>query len=260
VELCYRRNIRSTRSIAWKAIGNHPLIGFSVHNQAELVAPFKAALLGIPSIENAVKSWQVAFHEDRFQRDGFDTCGRILYFDVNNTPVLHRDIRVITWGEEGLVVFDTIYADIPVEVHEQYLSPVYLVNDHWTGYELDFTSGSLRESIGSSQRKYREISCPSFWASIENNLIFQFIWGRTKGLYFIPGGERNAPPYWKNCRVDMLAVHVEAHSADAGAAIYKIGYYIGVGKGPRPFKSSGNAGEFFKGLVIMDGKSTVGLN
>jgi hypothetical protein len=37
----------TTRSLAWKAIGNHPLIGFSIHNQPELVAQFKAALLGI---------------------------------------------------------------------------------------------------------------------------------------------------------------------------------------------------------------------
>lgn len=260
VELCYRRNIRSTRSVAWKAIGNHPLIGFNVHSQSELVVPFKAALLGIPSLTNAVKSWRVAFHQDRFQRDGFDTSGRILYFDANNQPLLHRDVRVLTWGEEGMVVLDTIYADTAVDVHEQFLSPVYLVNDHWTGYELDFTSGSLRETVNSFQRKFREINCPSFWASFENQLVFQFIWGQTKGLYFLPGGERNAPPYWKNCRVDTLAVHVEAHSAEAGDAIYKVGYYIGAGKGPRPFKSAGTAGEFYKGLVIMDGRSTIGLN
>ncbi len=260
VEICYRRNIRSTRSMAWKAIGNHPLIGFNVHNQAELIAPFKAALLGIPSVANPVKSWEVAFHQDRFQRDGFDTSGRIIYYDSGNQQLLHRDLRVLTWGDEGLIVFDTIVADAPCEVHEQYLSPVYLVNDHWTGYKLDFYSGSLRETVSSFQRKYREISCPSFWASIENNMVFQFVWGRTKGLYYLPGGERNAPPYWKNCRVDMLAVHLEAQTASEGSVVYKVGFYIGAGKGPRPFKSAGNAGDFFKGLVIMDGKSTVGLN
>ena len=259
VEVCYRRNVRSTRSIAWKAIGGHPLVGFNVHSQVELVVPFKAALLGIPSVTNPVKNWTTAFHHDSFQRDGFDSWGRICYFDANNRQLLHRDIRVLTWGDEGMVILDTIYADTNLEVHEQYLSPVYLVNDHWTGNKLDFCSGSLRESIHSSQRKYREINCPSFWVSIENHLVFQFIWGRTKGLYYLPGGERNAPPYWKNCRVDMLAVHVEAQRATAESIIYKVGYYIGAGKGPRPFKSAGNAGEFFKGLVIMDGKSTVGL-
>jgi hypothetical protein len=260
IEVCYRRNVRSTRSMAWKAIGNHPLIGFSVHNQVELVAPFRAALLGIPSVSIPIKHWNVAFHHDHFQRDGFDSCGRIIYFDANNDPLLHRDIRVLTWGEEGLVVFDTIFADRALEVNEQFLSPIYLVNDHWTGYKLDFYSGSLRESISSFQRKYREINCPSFWASIENHLVFQFIWGRTKGLNYLPGGERNAPPYWKNCRVDMLAVHVEPQNAVAGTAVYRVGYYLGAGKGPRPFKSTGTAGEFYKGLVIMDGKSTVGLS
>lgn len=260
VEVCYRRNIRSTRSVAWKAIGNHPLIGFNVHNQIELVAPFKAALLGIPSTGTAVKSWVVAFHQDRFQRDGFDTSGRILYFDADGTQILHRDIRVMTWGEEGLVVLDTIVADTALAIHEQYLSPVYLVNDHWTQNKLDFCSGSLRETINSSNKKFREINCPSFWASIENHLLFQFLWGRSKGLYFLPGGERNAPPYWKNCRVDMLAVHVEAQQVQTGTAFYKVGFYIGAGKGPRPFKSAGTAGEFYKGLVIMDGKNTVGLD
>ena len=42
--------------------------------------------------------------------------------------------------------------------------------------------------------------------------------------------------------------------------MYTVGYYLGAGKGPRPFKAAGNAGEFFKGLVIMDGKITVGLD
>jgi len=259
IEICYRRNIRTTRSVAWKGIGGHPLIGFNVHNQAELVAPFKAALLGIPSCEDAIKSWQVAFHHDRFQKDGFDTSGRINYFDTQGKPVLHRDIRVLTWGEEGLVIFDSIIADRTTEVNEQYLSPVYLVNDHWTGSRLEFTSGSLRETILSSHRKYREINCPSFWASIGNHLVFQFIWGRSKGLYFLPGGERNAPPYWKNCRLDMLAVHMEAAQVTPGSVVYRIGYYIGAGKGPRPFKSAGTAGDFYKGLVIMDGKTTIGL-
>jgi hypothetical protein len=260
VEVCYRRNIRSTRSVAWKAIGNHPLIGYCVHNQVELVVPFKAALLGIPSVNNPVRSWEVAFHNDRFQRDGFDTSGRILYYDSKKQPLLHRDIRVLTWGEDGLVVFDTIFADTVCEVNEQFLSPIYLVNDHWTGYNLEFSSGSLRESISSFQHKFREINCPSFWASIENHLVFQFIWGRTKGLYYLPGGERNAPPYWKNCRVDMLAVHLEAQKAQPGSIVYTVGFYIGAGKGPRPFKSTGSAGDFYKGLVIMDGKTTIGLN
>jgi hypothetical protein len=58
----------------------------------------------------------------------------------------------------------------------------------------------------------------------------------------------------------MLAVHVEPNIVAPGDSIYKVGYYIGAGKGPRPFKSAGNAGEFFKGLVIMDGKITLGLD
>ncbi len=260
VEVCYRRNIRTTRSVSWKAIGNHPLIGINVHHQPELVAPFKGALLGIPSVSNAVKSWKVAFHQDRLLRDGFDTFGRVDYFDAFGMKNLQRDLRVITWGEEGLIVLDKITALSKMDVFEQYLSPLYLVNDHWTGNNLDFCSGSLRESFSSLQRKYREVGCPSFWASIQNHLLFQFVWGRSKGLFYLPGGDRNAPPYWKNCRVDMLAVHVEPFTADAGATIYKAGYYIGAGKGPRPFKTTGTASDFFKGLVVMDGKITMGID
>ena len=91
-------------------------------------------------------------------------------------------------------------------------------------------------------------------------LLFQLIWGRTKGLYYLPAGERNAPALWKNCRLDRLAVRVEPRKAAPGDVVYKVGFFIGTGKSPRPFKSAGTAGEFFKGLVIMDGKLTAGLD
>jgi hypothetical protein len=260
VQVCYRRNIRTTRSVAWKALGNHPLVGLNIHTQPELLASFKGALLGIPTVNEPVKQWEVMFHQDRFQRDGFDTSGRISYNGSNGQPLLKRDVRILTWGDDGLVIFDEIIAEKQLEVHEQYLSPVYLVNDHWTGNNLDFNSGSLREQFSAYQHKFREVSCPSFWASIENHFLFQFLWGRTKGLYYLPGGEKNAPPYWKNCRLDMLAIHVEQCTAAKGDIVYRVGFFVGAGKGPRPFKITGTAGEFFKGLVIMDGKGTVGLN
>jgi hypothetical protein len=260
VEVCYRRNIRTTRSVAWKALGGHPIIGFNVHSQPELIAQVKAGLLGLPQVGEHIHSWDVAFHHDRIQRDGFDTYGRIRYFDAAERQLLHRDLRVLTWGDEGLLVFDQITADVQLAVLEQYLSPLYLVNDHWTGECLDFYSGSLRESFTSSQRSVRAVQCPSFWASIGTHLMFQFVWGRSKGLYYLPGGDRNAPALWKNCRLDTLAVHVEPQQANAGAAFYRVGFYVGTGKGPRPFKSAGAAGEFFKGLVIMDGKMTSGLD
>lgn len=260
VEVCYRRTIRTTRSVAWKALGGHPLIGYNVHSQPELLVPVKAGLLGIPQVSEHLQAWDTAFHRDRLLREGFDTYGRIRYYNGNGTQVLHRDVRVLTWGDEGMVVLDEIIADVPLAVREQYLSPVYLVNDHWTGERLDFFSGSLRETFLAPERKFREVQCPSFWASIGTHLLFQLVWGRTKGLYYLPGGERNAPALWKNCRLDTLAAHVEPHEANAGAVVYRIGFYIGTGKGPRSFKSAGTAGEFFKGLVIMDGKLTVGLD
>jgi hypothetical protein len=53
---------------------------------------------------------------------------------------------------------------------------------------------------------------------------------------------------------------VEPCKAGIGEVVYRVGFYIGTGKGPRPFKTAGTSGEFFKGLVIMDGKLTAGLD
>jgi hypothetical protein len=260
VEVCYRRNFRTTRSMAWKALGDHPVVGFSVHSQPELLMPVKANLLGIPQVSNHVQSSDTVFHIDRLLREGFDTYGLIRYYNAAGAPVLKRQVRVQTWGDDGMIVFDEIFAETQLIVFEQYLSPLYLVNDHWTGENLEFYSGSLRETFPSRERNFREVQCPSFWASIGTHLLFQFIWGRTKGLYYLPGGERNAPQLWKNCRLDMLGVHIESREAAAGESIYRVGFFIGTGKGPRSFKSAGTAGEFFKGLVIMDGKLTAGLD
>jgi hypothetical protein len=53
---------------------------------------------------------------------------------------------------------------------------------------------------------------------------------------------------------------VESREVIAGDSIYRIGFFIGTGKGPRSFKAASTAGEFFKGLIIMDGKFTAGLD
>jgi hypothetical protein len=260
VEVCYRRNVRVTRSVAWKALGGHPMIGLSVHSYPELIFPDRAGLLGIPSTVDPIKQWDVAFHNDHYQRDGFDTCGRIRYFSARGEALLSREVRVLTWGDDGLVVFDRVSAEKDVGITDQFLSPLYIVNDFWTKNHIDFMSGSLRETFFADQQKCREVDCPSPWASIGNSLLFQFVWGREKGLVYVPSGKRNTPPYWKNCRLDMLAVRLESRSVKAGETVYQAGFFVGAGIGPRPFKCAGEAGEFFSGLVIMDGKNTVGFD
>jgi hypothetical protein len=260
VEVCYRRNVRTTRSVAWKALGNHPIIGLSIHSYPELIVPYKADLLGIPSVGEHIDKWDVLFHNDYIHKDGFDTCGRIAYYGDKGDRLLMRDIRVLTWGDDGFVIFDRITAEKSMKVEDQYLSTLYIVNDFWTKNKISFCSGSLRENFVSSLKRQRETSCPSFWAGVESSIIFQFFWGRTKGLVYVPGGRRNSPPYWKNCRLDMLGVRVDEHYAQAGDIIYQVGFFIGAGKGPRPLKCAGEAGEFFSGLVIMDGKNTTGIN
>jgi hypothetical protein len=184
----------------------------------------------------------------------------ISYFGAEGAALLKRDIRVLTWGDDGLLVFDRIIAEKDLDLDDQFLSPLYIVNDFWTKNHIDFVSGSLRETFYADQEKCREVGCPTFWASVENSLLFQFIWGRKKGLVYVPSGKRNTPPYWKNCRLDMLAVRLESCHAKAGDTIYQVGFFVGAGIAPRPFKYAGEAGDFFAGLVIMDGKNTVGFD
>ncbi|MDD5673257.1 MAG: hypothetical protein PHC61_03770 [Chitinivibrionales bacterium] len=260
VQICYRRNTRTTRSMAWKALGGHPTAGIALHAYPELLAQGQANFLGIPVTKNPIKRVVVAFHQDKLLRDGFDTAGRIHYLSGGGKVLLRRDLRVITWGEEGLLVLDQIVAEHDVEMEEQFLSPVYIVNDFWTGGQLNFLSGSLRETFYAHHKKARVVSCPSFWACVENHLLFQFVWGRSKGLVYVPAPARNAPPFWNNCRLDMLAVQCEAQEVAAGSVAYQVAFYVGDGKSPRVFKSAGTPGEFFKGMVIMDGKNTVGLD
>lgn len=260
VEVCYRRNTRITRSVAWKALSNHPVVGLNIHSYTELLVPHKANLLGIPKTSDRIKTWEVAWHNDFPKKDGFDTSGRIDYYNKHGECLLKRDVRVITWGDDGVIIFDKIIANKECKFQEQFLSPLYLVNDVWTKYGLEINSGSLRVKIDAEDDSGRAVPCPSFWVSVEGSVLLQLIWGQQKGLTFIPGNRRNAPQYWKNCRLDMVGILAEEKLCGVGDVVYEVGFYVGAGKGPRPFKTSGKGGEeFFKGIVVMDGRNTFGL-
>lgn len=260
VEICYRRNTRTTRSVAWKALGQHPAVSLTLHDAPELTVAGRASLIGVPEVSPQIKGWTTLYHNDRFHRDGFETWGRIAYRGGSGAVLLRRDVRVVTWGDDGLLVLDEIVATQDVTVAEQYLSPLYVVNDCWTGGQVQLSSGSLQELIVGGEGRGRPMSCPAHWASVNHVLLVQPVWGQTKGLTYVPSGGRNAPPYWKNCRLDMLAMHVDSARVAAGERVYRSCMFIGAGKGPRAFKCSGTVGELFRGLVIMDGKNTLGLD
>jgi len=260
VELCYRRNTRASRSVAWKTLHQHPLIAVTLHDAPELTAASRASLLGVPQLTPSVRRTTVLHHTDRFHRDGFDTFGRIAYLGESGTVLAHRDVRVVTWGDDGLLVFDELIAEAPLRLEEQCLSPVYFVNDHMTGGSLQLASGSLVEQMPRMPARCRPQSCPSYWASINATLLVQLLWGRTKGMVYVPTPSPNEPAYWKNCCIDMLALHVDSTDALPGECLHRTGFFVGAGKGPRPFKCSGIAGPWFRGLVVMDGKSTLGID
>lgn len=260
VEVAYRRNIRTTRSIAWKAMGKHPMISLNIHSFPELLVPMTANLLGIPRSTPSVNNWEVAYHEEQIKKHGFDSFGLINYYNSKGQKIMHREIRALVWGDDGILIFDRIVANTDISLQDQYLSPIYLVNDIWTGNKLKLHSGSLTDSIYSQSIDRRPINCPSFWLSIEDRFLFQFIWKKSKGLTYIPGNTKNAPSYWKNCVIDTIGTHVDKNTFSKEEVIYETGFFIGSGKSPRPFKSAGIAKDFFKGLVIMDGKETVGLD
>lgn len=260
IQVCYRRNTRTTRSVAWKTSDYHPAIGLNIHSYPELLIQYQANMLGIPTTNIAIKQWDVSFHNDYMKKSGFDTYGRINYYTESKELLFHRDVRAIIWGDEGILVFDRIYADADFYLYDQYLSPCYLVNDVWTRNSLELLSGSLRETIIAEKIISRDIHCPSYWVSIKKSFLFQLIWGRSNGLTYIHGNEPNAPRYWKNCRLDMLAVYINERYCKKDDIIYEVGFYAGIGKTPRPFKSAGTCGPFFKGIVVMDGKYTLGLD
>jgi hypothetical protein len=260
IQVCYRRNTRTTRSVAWKTSDYHPAIGLNIHSYPELLIQYQASMLGIPATDIPIKQWDVAFHYEHIKKSGFDTYGRINYYMESKELLLHRDIRVIIWGDEGILVFDRLFADAEFFLYDQYLSPCYFVNDVWTRKSLELISGSLRETIIAEKIISRDIHCPSFWVSIERSFLLQLIWGRSNGLTYVHGNEANAPRYWKNCRLDMLGVFIDEMNCEKDDIIYQVGFYAGIGKNPRPFKTAGTCGPFFKGVVVMDGKYTLGLD
>ncbi len=259
VEVCYARNTRLSRSMAWKAIGAHPLVGINVHSFPELMVNRHAAGLSIPMTQPKIDTWKVLFHNDSYRPDGFDSYGLIEYYDSRRVPLIRRQLRVFTWSDEGLIVCDRCIASSEIAFEPQHLCGLHMANDIRTGGKLTLRSGSLKETFRADATGTRAVECPSFWASVEECVIFQFVWGRQKGLCYAPAQGRNFPPYWRNCRVDTLAVRIDAATPQPGQVIYELGYFVGTGKTPRNFKSSGTAGDFFKGLVIMDGKHTIGL-
>jgi len=100
-----------------------------------------------------LKHWEVVFHNDYFQKDGFDSSGRIHYYNKKRGAAAAQGHPGAYLGRRRPDGFRPDFRRKDYKVEEHYLSPLYLVNDFWTKNRIDFCSGSLRESFTPAQKK-----------------------------------------------------------------------------------------------------------
>ncbi len=259
VQTLIRRNGKTFRSFTWKNLHGRPTASFVLQSNPLLVGIAPDSLVGRIRLQNQKLTPRVLFHQEETFREGFETSGKIVYHNAAGGAVLSREMRILTWTEEGLLIFDRLKALCDVRLEREDACPLYIVNDEITGNRVNFVSGSLEESAAGPGDEVIEHVMPNNWVVVEDSVLYQLFWGAEKGLVYRDETERNQPPYWKNLRMDSIFFRVKPGQYAAGRTIRQLGIYVGAGKNPKRFKINGQAETFFHGLILMEGKNTLAL-
>jgi hypothetical protein len=183
----------------------------------------------------------------------------MIYQSPGGMQYLSREIRAFTWEDEGLLIFDRLVALCDLEIEMEEACPLYLVNDDITGNRINIISGSLEESLKGPGEFPEDHVMPNSWVIIEDSMLYQLFWGVEKGIIYRDETEKREPAFWKNVRMDKVFVKTRPAKFKASQTVRQFGLYVGLGKIPRRFIVNGTAGEFFKGLILMEGKNTMAL-
>jgi len=256
-QICMRRSTKSTASVSWNTLSNHPIVGYVNHSLPFHTLAIEHNLLQAPLISESRMLTRVCFHHDKITRDGFDCWATLSYHSVDSAEVfISRQVRIRTLAEDGLFIFDSAVAHKPLTLKKQLFWQLHIVNDYPTAERLCVQSGSLEQQVKAIPTVQTTTHLPMNWATINEYLLYQVFWGETNGMCYQRNFKPNRPAYWNNCSVDMLGVQLPEKKYAAGEKVFQKGLFIGTGKNPRPFKVSKEHGKFFKGLVVIDGKTT----
>ncbi len=259
VQVMVRRNGKVFRSFSWNNFLKQPCAYIIPQANPMLVGISEDSLIGDIKIEGQDVKPKIIYHKETTFREGFETSGKILYYGNNSQELLSREIRVFTWSDDGLLIFDKIIALSDINLLSEETSPLYIVNDDITGNTINIVSGSFEESINGLDGQKAEYALPNSWVSIEDTLLYQVFWGAEKGLVYRKESQKKYPNYWKNMRQDKVFMRTRPGNYKQGEILHQFGLYVGLGKGPRFFKVNGTPKENFKGLILMEGKNTLAL-
>jgi len=146
VEVCYRRNVRMTRSVAWKALGNHPTIGLNVHSYPSSwcsTGPrFSAFRKRATTLSNGKSCFITTGRKKTASTPWPDHV-----FQCRRRENLAPRPRVVTWAKTGLFVFDKIVAEKDVIMEDQYLSSIHIVKRLLDKHKIDFLPGRFARPL-----------------------------------------------------------------------------------------------------------------
>ena len=258
VQTMSRRTGKTFRAFTWNNLHGHPTASIVAQTNPFLTGIAPDNLIGNIEIEGQRILPKVLYHHEETFREGFETSGKITYCN-RKQEFLSRELRVYTWAEEGLLIFDRLTALCDLELKKEEACPLYLVNDEITNNRINIISGSLEESIPGPGEHAVDHVMPNSWVVIEDIMLYQIFWGMEKGIIYHDEIEKNETQYWKSIRMDKLFIRPKPGKYEKNQIIRQFGLYVGLGKSPKRFKVNGTPGDFFKGLILIEGKRTMAL-